>query len=345
VFFFIPAKVVAQHKFLHRLDEKIDTNYIALPQQQLTVRLIGSSKTSNYKFIGNQKRLTFNANNSYNGGIGITYRFIGINLLTKLPGAINNDDKQYGKTRKLDMQAFVYPRKLVFELYVQWYKGFYVKENNIFTINRPNALPPLRPDVNTLHIGTNASYVFNAKRFSFRSAFMQNELQKKSAGTFLLGGGIHFNSITGDSALFPTDVSNTNFGNSNQYNEMGSLNMGVLAGYGYTKIIAQHFFITGIGSLGLGGSFAFAKDNYSHTAQKALGIMSNLSYKIAVGYNTPSFYAGLYYLGYLQTNPTPLKQIRQQYEPGMARLVVAKRFHFHPRWVKKTKTDAVLDVL
>lgn len=337
-FFFFTLKVNAQLKLLHALDTKVDTNYIKNQSELLTIRALGSSKLSSYKLINKGNTLTYKANNSYNAGLGAVYRFLGVNIVAKIPGVVNDDNARYGKTKKLDIQAYLFLRKLALDLYGQWYKGFYIQEKDIFKTHTTLNQHIQRPDIRTLHIGGDGSYVFNAKRFSFRAAFMQNEYQKKSAGTALLGGGIHYDNITGDTSIIPSNISYDHFFGNDHFNKLGTLSMNIHGGYGYTLVIAQHFYATAVALLGFGANYSYIKDDASDTYKKAIGIQENLSYKIGIGYNSNTFYASLFYIGYAETGATPYVRAIQQYQSGMARLVFAKRFKVHPFWKKKAAT-------
>src|SRR5690606_8122998 len=158
------------------------------------------------------------------------HSFLGVNIMVKTPG-INNDNSRYGKTKKIDVQAYAFPRKIVLDLYAQYYKGFYIKEKGITQLQLSDDGYALRPDIKTYHLGVKGSYVFNSRKFSFRAAFVQNEYQKKSAGTAVLGGAIHYNHVAGDSAIIPPDISYSNFLDNADFNKIGSFSIGVHGGY------------------------------------------------------------------------------------------------------------------
>lgn len=327
LFLFLMFQSDAQLKLLDFLNEKVDTGYISDKSKMLTVRLLGSSKYYNHRLIDDRNILSYKANNNYNIGVGAVYGSLGANVTVKAP-FINNDTAAYGKTKKLDVHTFLFPRKLVADGYFQYYKGFYVDEKGVTQTFLPADKRPLRPDITTLHIGANASYVFHAEKFSFRAAFIQNEYQKKSAGTPLLGGNIHYNSITGDSAIIPSDISYAHFFDNSHFNNSAAFSIGIHGGYGYTRVIAKHFFITGVALVGVGGNYAYLRDDANNIFTEKTGLQANLSYKAAIGYNSETFYAGLLYMGYVQRNSSP--GTWQQYEPSLVRLIVAKRFEVHP---------------
>src|SRR5690606_15413802 len=112
------AQLTDNIQFLKFLAVQVDTNYISDKSKLLTVRLLGSSKLSQYGFGDHHQRLSYKANNSYNIGVGAAYSFAGANITVKAPG-FNNDNDRYGKTKKFDLQAYAFPRKFVLDLYAQ----------------------------------------------------------------------------------------------------------------------------------------------------------------------------------------------------------------------------------
>ncbi len=341
--FFLVSSSEAQLALLKRLDEEIDTSYISDRSKMLTVRLLGSSKYYNYRFTDGGNTLSYKANNNYNIGVGAVYGFLGANITVKAP-FINQDNSRYGKTRKLDIHAFLFPRKWIMDVYAQYYKGFFIAEKNAVQPFLPENKRVVRPDISTLHIGVNGSYVFNAKKFSFRAAFIQNEYQKKSAGAPLLGGNIHYNRIHGDSSLIPSDIAYTDFFDNYRFHRSAAFSIGIQGGYAYTWVIAKHFFITGVALAGIGGNTTSLRNEELRRTVQKTGLQADLSYKAAIGYNAETFYAGLLYMGYVQRSNSAWANTWQQYEPSLVRLIVAKRLEVHPPWEKLKKTRAVLDV-
>src|SRR5690606_16767386 len=101
-FFSSQAQLTNRIQFLKSLNVQVDTNYISDKTKMLTVRLLGSSKTSSFGLGDNSgSRLSYKANNSYNIGVGAAHSFLGVNIMVKTPG-INNDNSRYGKTKKID---------------------------------------------------------------------------------------------------------------------------------------------------------------------------------------------------------------------------------------------------
>ena len=83
----------------------------------------------------------------------------------------------------------------------------------------------------------------NDKHFSYQAGLLQNEWQKKSTGSVLLGGEIYYGAIHGDSSLVPT-VQDTAFSARAIY-KFHFFSLGPGIGYEYTLVIKEHFFLPG----------------------------------------------------------------------------------------------------
>lgn len=274
----------------------IDTNYIASYVDVFTPRFIIIGKRNEFSIINNSpnddddrvNELTFRPNDPVNIGLGFTYKWLGLNLSFPL---YSNDNSIYGKTRRFDFGTHLYGRKLIFDLDFSWYKGYYLSNPQNVVPGWVNGDPyPSRSDVSVTSFGLNGFYVFKHEKFSYRSAFTYNERQKKSAGSWVVGGGISFNYIRADSTLVHGD-----------YNvELDSLlvrkaNFGNIYGVGgYAQnFVVKYFFL----SLTLGLGFGFSSDkvfieNLNETDRNS-GVSIVSVFRASVGYNNDIFYAGL----------------------------------------------------
>ena len=117
-----------------------------------------------------------------------------------------NPDKGRGKTKGLDLQLRLYPRKWAIDVLGTFIKSYYLDPEDENGLRLTNYY--LRPDIKRDVIGISAFRVANADKFSYRAAITQNEWQTKSAGSLLYGGEIYYGQVKGDSAIVPNKVSN-----------------------------------------------------------------------------------------------------------------------------------------
>ncbi|MBB6461279.1 DUF4421 family protein [Flammeovirga kamogawensis] len=307
-----------------------DTTYYISYNEQLHLRLYTVYKFNelivNADEQGNEN-LTYTPNGNLNVGFGFNYKGLGINIGLNLP-AINNDNDKFGETQKLDMRSYVYGRKYAFDLGLQFYKGFYISELN--RDNPPNNTEPieLRGDMKIHTVGVSVLKIHNHEKFSFRAAFAQTEVQKKTAGSLIYGPYINFVRIKADSSLIPEYIRNEYLLSSNIV-EGWYGSMGITAGYAQSLILFKRFFITAAAALGYGATFGHSyyetqKGKVNETAWKG-GIKINS--KVALGYNSEKTYVGGSFV--LESyNITTSEKNMSLYWMGQYRFNIVRRFNW-----------------
>ena len=316
--------------FLQKLDGWLhtenDTTYIEDHTKDITFRFFGSRKYNYYDIIDRKRNqeVLYRPNTPFNIGFGFNYKFIGINVAFNLP--IINKTEKYGKTRALDLQAHYYLRKLVVDFYGQRYKGYYIANSrgllNGFTENDPL---PVRPDVRNLNLGLSVQYLFNDKRFSYRGAYLQNEYQKKSAGSLLVGGEVFFAKMKGDSSLIPHNITQEDFFNDVTYTGTRITSMAADAGYAYTFVYKQHFFLTLSFTGSLGGNYTRLNIDDANDMRK-IGIQLNQTIRASFGYNSSRYFAGIHYVNMTTRSASPVPHTYQTIGAGNFRISVVRRF-------------------
>lgn len=301
-----------------------DTSYVRDLTQHLTLRLYGSRKYTYYDM--EDKAASTNAfyrpNVNTNVGFGVNYKFIAINIGIKLP-FLNNDNDLYGKTKLLDLQSHLYLRKVVADFYGQYYKGYHLaaKRYGISNaISYPDVIQ-LRPDMRHTDIGLNVQYIFNDEKFSYRAAYLQNEQQLKSAGSFMAGGEVFAWQMRGDSALAPDGV----FGN-DPFTGSGSVSLAVNGGYAHTFVFFKHFFVTASLSVAAGVNRMNFRYDHGTPAKRGYDWQLNNTVRFAAGYNSRRFFAGVHYVDMISRGGTPFPRTYQNFGTGNLRFSVVHRF-------------------
>jgi len=295
----------------------------------LTTRLYASIKTANITLHDNKtkREILYHPNEPLILGVGANYGILGLNIGFNFP-FINNDDHKYGKTDYLDLQTHLYLRTLTLDLYLQYYKGFHQTDPNDWYTDWPTIdTLPKRPDIQSISLGLNGQYLFNHKKFSYRAPFLQNEWQKKSAGSFLAGGNIFFVDTRGDTSLIPSGGADTNFFEGLHFSQYRIINGGVIAGYAQTFVVKQHFFLTLslVGGLSGGESWVYTSKE-DEVDRSGFTVAGNLTGRIALGYNSRKFFVGVSYLGIYIRNQSPVPQTWLGYDTGMFRFNLVYRF-------------------
>lgn len=196
----------------------MDTNYITRPQTKWTL-------TGTFKMSGARIRAEGDENGShfkskltaeYKTTISASVSYLGLSFNLSL-----NPAKILGKYHDYELGFRSYGRRFGFDIVYQDahnFKGWHEVEGVKKTITTSEDIFKLR----TLNV--NAYYVFNHRRFSYPAAFSHTYIQRRSAGSFLLGAsgqGQH--------------------GEVNRENAMSfkMTNIGIGAGYGYNYVPAR----------------------------------------------------------------------------------------------------------
>lgn len=309
------------------LDTEEDTAYVEDLSDKLMVRALATQKFNKYTLgqYGYNENLTYRATKNYNAGIGFSYDWIGANLTFQIPNANRGQ-----RTRFFDLQSFFYFTKAVVDLYALSYKGYNIDD---YYQMRPQSF---REDLKVQNYGMNVQYILNAKRFSYRAAFVNNQIQRKSAGSVLIGGGLHYTNVTADSAVIPPGFHKDVFFGGHPFNQSNSISLSVNAGYGYTFVFWEQFFATaslvagpGINYVSLNTEATGDKDRHVHGQWQ--GVLRG-----ATGWNGERYAVTLQYTNYIGRNNMPVTDGWQQLQTGGARIMVARRFT-----LKKKTVDAI----
>ncbi|MDI9319192.1 MAG: DUF4421 domain-containing protein [Phycisphaerales bacterium] len=304
---------------------KPDRNlYISDYKNDLTLRSFGSRKYVTHGLHDKEyaDQVRYQPNSPFNIGMGFNYKLIGVNIGFNLP--LINDSKEFGKTNFLDIQTHVYGKKLIFDIYLQRYKGFYLSNSGVLD-NNSSIGYYLRPDIATFNIGLSAQYLWDGDQFSLKAAFLQNEVQLKSAGSLILGAAIGDFIVMADSSIIPMLLNQKDYFNNSKFNRSNIKSLTANIGYGYTYILPHHFFLTGTLSGGLGINYTQLKSRRSPTLSH-WGNDFTATFRIGLGYNSNRFFAGIHYVTNLSTSSTYITNARQELSAGNFRISVAHRF-------------------
>lgn len=270
-----------------------DSLYYQTFSNALTVKVYSVKDYADFSFSSFNKKsdIQYRSNSTTNLGAGITYKNLSGNFGTGF-GFLNNGIKKRGKTTALDFQFHFFLPKWTSDLLFLRYKGFYITPSG-YPFELPNNYY-YRPDVSLNVMGLSAYRVKNFGKFSYRSAFFQNEWIRKSSGTLLYGGGVYYESInSNDSSLIPSKVAGL-FPDSN-FNNFHFISFGPGAGYAYTFVLKKHFYV--LGSAIINGNINFSTDENGSVKNKRTGFEPGINFKTAAGYGGAVWNASLSWAG------------------------------------------------
>lgn len=201
---------------------QVDTTYIKKHELPLSVKVsIGRNNVILTENIYNKEsgkeevKKEYRDNQPINMGLNVSTRgyslgfSMGINALRS---------KKKGKTKSLQFNYLGYKRSFIYDIYLQSQKGFYQDSDD-----KESYL--LEPNASIKILGGSFLYIFNNKRFSYKAAFQQSEIQAKSQGSFLLGGNIFYSKVN-------TEDSSISFESISKQEE--NLQFGIQGGYAYS---------------------------------------------------------------------------------------------------------------
>lgn len=207
-----------------------DSTYIQKFDLPFSARIFTTQKMSFFTIeneASKNKRTEIRTNSPTSIGLGISLRDYSISFSQ---GISPLRDKTKGKTKAIDFEYHGYKSTYIYDLFLQYHKGFYRTIEN-----KDNDIITLHPDISMYLFGGNWYYVFNNKHFSYRAIFNQNELQKKSSGSLLAGVSGYYSIVNSDSTFISEQLSQ----------QHKNLQFGLSLGYAYTWVINRKWQISG----------------------------------------------------------------------------------------------------
>jgi len=317
---------------------KYDTSYIKDLSDKLSVRIYGISKYNKFEINEVESAIRYSPNSNLNFGVGVNYKWFGLGVAFNIP-FINNDDNKYGSTNRFDAQTNIFTRNLAIDIYLQYYKGFYIENPGSYLVDwKPEDPYPQRPDITTTSFGGSCLYTFNHKKYSAKAAFVQTDMQRKSAGSFLLGGYFSLFGVMGDSSFIPYELENQ-YDSTRQFNEVSVVGIGVAGGYTHNFVVWKKLYIslTLVPGVAIQSYDVGYKDGIAENKSGSF-LSGRLSGRFALVYNSEKWYTGFTtisdsYTGYAG------KELKNtlSYQIGVIRFFYGRRFTIN--W-KKSKNPA-----
>ena len=209
----------------HYFNKDIDTSYIKRPSEAWTIKFRG-----NYSFALTGMRGENNGN-SFSGlwasrfratiSTGVVYRGIGISVAI-------NPAKLVGLNKDMEYQLTSYGNRMGFDVI---YEAAKTDKGNITYDGRKYKMP--KGTLNRQGLAANFYYAFNGRRFSFPAAFTQSYIQRKSAGSWLIGASAQWRYTK----ISPQDGQPFNKAT------LKSLNFAIGGGYGHNFCIGRRWML------------------------------------------------------------------------------------------------------
>lgn len=309
---------------------RIESHYDKLAFHVFTIKKFRNFELKSTEF---EEKMNFEPNGQTNLGLGFNYKWIGIGMAFSLP-FMNKDNDVYGKTSRFDLQLNLFARSYGISAYFQNYKGFYVANPEEFSTNTFETYPYLE-DLQSFSLGIEGFYFFNNKKFSYKAAFIRNEVQKKSAGGFILGGFYKLSAISAPSGFIPAELPDSlnQFFNINGY---VTSSFGVSVGYAYTLKLFKRAFLNLSAVPGVGiRNLRISKTNGDEeTVRDGTG---NFTARVSLGYEGKRFYWGA--ASIISVESFKYESIEISASTGYAKFYLGKRFDLTKKKKKKVNPE------
>jgi hypothetical protein len=220
-------------------------------------------------------------------GLAVGFKYFTLAFGVQVPGT-ESDERKRGKTNYYDFSFGYFKRKFGGEIYYRYFKGM-LRERNDFTEDF------IRPDIYLSTGGLNFFYASNHKKFSMRSAISQQEIQVKSAGSFVLLFNSQFRNLLADSSIIPTLIDrDVYFGELQGLSEMRFITASIRPGYAYNFVAKDgRWFISPAAFAGVGSGW--------YTSQSRVGYKTGLPLDVTfhakafAGYNHTKWFLSVFY--------------------------------------------------
>ncbi|SRR5579871_23137 len=275
--FFVVSATILSAQSNRRYD--YDSSYYQSYKGSIIARVFFSKKYNQFSLDppGNLPKMAYHANTTFSIGVGLTYRSLSFSFSKEL--SFLKSEKSKGPTNDFDLQLHLYKRKWTIDAIGEFYKGFYLTPHGVGTPDGQNFY--VRPDMGVQLVGGSVYRVLNDQRFSYGAGLSQNAWQKKSAGSFLLGGEVFYMAANADSSYIPSKTDSVN--NQKNIRKLHLFEFGPGVGYAYTLVIREHFFI--LGSINVNENLHFSREIGNSLKADNIGLTTNFIFRLGAGYN------------------------------------------------------------
>lgn len=230
-----------------------DTAYIMRPPGRWTIKLRGNLSGAWIRTTGRNGEDQYHTEveSDFRGTLSMAVAYRGLGAAVAL-----NPMKLAGKSQDYELNVNSYSNRFGFDIVFLSSKTYHGKASM-----NDEVTPIEKGAIRQQALNVNLYYAFNSKRFSFPAAFSQSYLQRRSAGSFMVGASF-------DGQI--TDIDANETANQQPIN-LKLMEIGIGAGYGYNLVAGKRWLF----HLSLLPTFDF----YIHSRLKENGERINLHYR------------------------------------------------------------------
>ncbi len=297
----------------------IRQKYITDKTDKLSISIFNRNPNNQIEILG-RNNIVYNPNDANTQGVRIQHKWLGFSI-GYTSERLQQSNK--GKTNEIDIQLYGYGKKRFIDLYYVGYKGFYIenyRQND--SLKTTYHTFPLLPDMQNTRAGLNYLHVLNHKKFSLQSSFLHNEIQRKSAGSLILGASVNYMN-------FYNPHYNINLlGNTHpeEYLNKGHFyGVSLLAGYGHTFVYKKMYLtlVPIIGVVAQQQNITFETSGTQNTSRQ-IGLRS--IGRVSIGYNSERFFAAITGINDTYNQQLSSKVVLRN-QLSEARIIIGYRFN------------------
>lgn len=184
-------------------------------------------------------------------GVGVRFKGVGVSVGFKLIQHPAIKARQ-GDSDYFDIRVGSMGYKLGWEINYQDYKGYFVSDLDLRSLNgilgsASNLYSGdtllRRDDLRTQNFTANFHYIFNSDKFSYRAAFVLDQRQLRSGGSFLLNGSVGYFRASADTNFVLSSPS-AEFDPNARYRRTDFYTASVIPGYAYNLVFGKGWYVT-----------------------------------------------------------------------------------------------------
>ncbi|MHC1704402.1 MAG: DUF4421 family protein [Tenuifilaceae bacterium] len=238
--------------------------------------------------------LNFRPNSQTIMGLGFSYSWLSVGFSFALSPEAGSELKK-GKTKQFDFEAHYNLRRVIVDLTLKSYQGFYFSNPKDFIPDWKSTDPyPQVPGLATFSIATSFAYILRPDRYSPNAAYTYTKAMRRSGGSWMLGGYLSLNGIGSytDSSIVPSSIRQYVDPKLNIKNAVYS-NIGVSFGYSHLFTIRKKNFISLTILPGLSLQNVAQQSSIDLTVKEYKTLSLRTISRFSIGRNGDKYYWGL----------------------------------------------------
>lgn len=258
-----------------------DTTFVSpnIFNMKVTPEYIQGFEYYRFSTKDNEQSITFSPTLNNKIGMYLSWRWITLGYSFSL----NDIHPQF------DMEFLFYSSRVGLELY-------YRKSNEGFKIRGLKGFNDIEYNKNfdglsTSQMEANLFYIFNYKKYSFPAAFSQSTIQRRNAGSFILGLNYNVQTFTFDHTRLDPSIESL-MKNDLKFQNAGYKNININFGYSYNWAFANNF----LANITFSPAIGYKNTSLSFYENSSKEFISSINFdlisRMSLTYNNGHYYAG-----------------------------------------------------